>query len=111
MHFLYLNAMTIGRGDEELGQKLLVSFLINLAESSVSVDLIGCVNSAIELTTSEGQALDALRALEAKGAKIASCGTCLDHFEKRDELKIGGVGNMSQTIEIMASAVRVTSPC
>jgi selenium metabolism protein YedF len=108
---LYLNSDEMGRGDRELGRRLLVAFLEKLADSLQVVDLVGCVNSAVRLTTNEGPALEALRRLESRGAKIASCGTCLEHMNLSDELKIGMVGNMEMTVEVMGSADRVIRPC
>ena len=111
MNFLFLNANTMGRGDDELGEKLLIAFLKNLANSDTQIDMVGCVNSAVLLTTQSGEALAALEILESKGARIASCGTCLEYYDLLNDLKIGSVGNMAGTIEIMASADRVISPC
>lgn len=111
MNFLYLNSKSMGNGPEALGEKLLLSFLKNLADSTHHVDFVGCVNSAVELTTQQGDALEQLRAMEAKGAKIVSCGTCLDHFDRRDDLLIGSVGTMPDTVEIMMTADRVIRPC
>ncbi len=77
MIFLYLNSDKIGEGNQELGKNLLVLFLENLAKSEVQIDVIGCVNSGVFLTTAENPTLEYLRKLEEKGAQIASCGTCL----------------------------------
>jgi hypothetical protein len=107
MTFLYLNKDTLGFGDPELGRKLLISFLKNLAMSDQEIDMIGCVTDGINLTTEEGEALEYLKLLESKGAKIATCGTCLDHHGKRDKLLIGVVGSMPQTIEVMGMADKI----
>jgi hypothetical protein len=101
----------MGQGDDALGEKLLVSFLKNLAASETVIHMEGCVNDAVFLTTQAGEALDALRVLESKGATIASCGTCLDHHGLREALKIGVVGNMPGTIEILSTADKVIAPC
>ncbi len=100
----------MGTGDEELGKKLLGVFLEKLAQSDVQVDVIGCVNSGIYLTTAGSEVLESLQALQAKGARIATCGTCLDHYERQDKLLIGEVGAMDQTVQIMALADRVIRP-
>ena len=96
--------------DEVLGRKLLVLFLEKLAASGTPVDMVGCVNAAVYLTTREGPALDSLKAIEKRGARIASCGTCLDHLGLRDRLKIGEVGNMEMTVKIMSTADRIIRP-
>lgn len=111
MVFLYLNSDRMGQGDDALGRKVLLMFLKELAESDVTVDLVGCVNDGVLLTTTGSAALPSLQALAARGARIASCGTCLDHLGIREVLAIGEVGNMAQSVQVMAQADRVISPC
>lgn len=111
MNLLYLKSKCMGSGDDSLGEKLLAAFLKNLADSDQQIDVVGCVNSAVELTTAKGEILESLKILEAKGAMIASCGTCLDFYGLRDKLLIGSVGNMAQSVEILSTADRVISPC
>ncbi len=111
MTFLYLNSNTMGQGDDELGQKLLVTFLQKLADSDIPVDAIGCVNSGIELTTSGSRVIDSLKKLESRGAQIATCGTCLDFHNKRNEILIGQVGAMEQSVQMLAIADKVIRPC
>lgn len=110
MTFLYLNSDKMGQGEPELGKLLLKSFLAELADSDVRVDVIGCVNSAINLTTKGSDVVDILKKLEQKGARIASCGTCLDFHGKRDQLLIGEIGSMKTTIQVMAGADNVIKP-
>ena len=111
MTFLYLNADKMGHGDPELGKKLLISFLSELAKSDIKIDLIGCVNSGINLTTKGSEVLPSLQILEKKGARIATCGTCLDFHNMRDQLAIGEIGNMAQTVQVMALADKIIRPC
>ncbi|MBL7052988.1 MAG: sulfurtransferase-like selenium metabolism protein YedF [Candidatus Marinimicrobia bacterium] len=110
MTFLCLNSDKMGEGDQELGKKLLVSFLKNLAKSDIQIDIIGCVNSGVFLTTAENPALKHLRTLEEKGAQIASCITCLEHYNLKNNLLIGGIGTMEQSVQMMATADRVIKP-
>jgi hypothetical protein len=111
MNFLYLSSDKMGEGDPELGRKLLLIFLEKLADSDVTVDVVGCVNNGILLTTTpNGPALPALQKLAARGARIVTCGTCLDHHGRRDLLQIGEVGGMDGTVQIMATADRVIWP-
>lgn len=111
MVFLYLNSDRMGSGDDALGRRLLRIFLEKLAASEVHVDFVGCVNGGITLTTAGSDALDSLRALERRGARIATCGTCLDHHGLKERLAIGVVGGMPQTVEMFATADRVIAPC
>ena len=110
MTFLYLKSNTMGSGDPELGKKLLNAFLKKLAESEIAIDVVGCVNSGIFLTTEPGEALESLMKLQTRGARIASCGTCLDHYGRRGDLRVGTVGAMAETVELLASAARVIRP-
>jgi hypothetical protein len=111
MNFLYLSSDKMGEGDAELGRKLLLIFLEKLADSDVAVDVVGCVNGGILLTTTpDGPALPALRKLAARGARIVSCSTCLDYHDRRHLLQIGEVGGMDGTVQIMALADRVIRP-
>lgn len=111
MVLLYLNSDRMGQGDDVLGRKLLLALLKELAASDVQVDLVGCVNDGVRLTSKGSAALESLEALAAKGARIASCGTCLDHLGIREDLAIGEVGNMAQTVQVMATAERILRPC
>ena len=110
MTFLYLNSDEMGQGDPELGKKLMRIFLENLVNADVEIDYIACVNSAIHLTTKGSYVVNSLQRLQDAGAQITSCGTCLDHFNKRDDLVIGEVGTMRQTIELMHMADKVIRP-
>jgi selenium metabolism protein YedF len=101
----------MGSGEPELGKKLLKVFLKKLAESDYKIDLIGCVNSGIKLTSKGSEVVDSLKVLESKGAKIATCKTCLDYYGLHDDLVIGGVGNMEDTVNIMLNAEKVIKPC
>ena len=111
MTFLYLNSDVMGQGDPELGRRLLVSFLRELVAAEASIDLIGCVHRGVYLTTEGSEVLDSLEALQARGARIATCGTCLDHFALRESLKIGEIGTMDGTAAVFLAADRVIRPC
>jgi len=110
MTLLYLNSDQMGSGDAELGRKLMRLFLAKLAASATPVDLIGCVNSGVRLTTAGSEVIEHLEALQARGARIATCGTCLEHFGFEDKLLIGEVGTMEQSVQAMAMADRVIRP-
>jgi selenium metabolism protein YedF len=110
MTFLYLNSDKMGEGEAELGKKLMRTFLAKLANSSIKIDVIGCVNSAIYLTTKGSDVIDSLKKLEEKGAKIASCKTCLEYHNRQKELLIGEVGTMDKTLEVMAKADKTIRP-
>jgi selenium metabolism protein YedF len=107
MTFLYLNSDQMGSGDPALGRKLLKIFLEKLAASDVQVDLVGCVNSGVYLTSEGSEVLDSLKKLMEKGARIATCGTCLDHHHLKEKLQIGEIGTMDQTVQVMTAADKI----
>ncbi len=107
MTFLYLNSDQMGSGDPVLGRKLLKIFLEKLAASDVQVDLVGCVNSGVYLTSEGSEVLGSLKKLAEKGARIATCGTCLDHLHLKEKLQIGEIGTMDQTVQVMTAADKI----
>lgn len=111
MTLLYLNSDRIGAAEPELGQKLLRLFLEKLVASEVKVDFVACLNGGVFLTTEEGPALESLRALAERGTVVTTCGTCLEHYGRRERLLIGVAGGMQQTVELFASAERIIAPC
>jgi len=110
MTLLYLNSDKMGSGDDDLGRKLMSLFLAQLAASTTQIDLVGCVNSGVRLTTQGSAVIAHLAALKARGARIATCGTCLEHLGLEDQLLIGEVGTMEQSVQAMAMADRVIHP-
>jgi len=110
MTFLYLNSDKMGEGDPELGKKLLVIFLHELMDANGHIDVIGCVNSGINLTTEGSPVLDLLHVFERRGTKIVTCKTCLDYLDRNDQLRVGEVGTMAQTVITMLKADKVIRP-
>ena len=110
MTFLYLNSDQMGSGEPALGRKLMGIFLRKLVESGTPIDVVGCVNSAVLLTTEGSEVLEPLRALQERGTRIASCCTCLDHMGLTDKLMVGEIGTMEQSVQVMAMAERVIRP-
>ena len=110
MTLLYLNSDQMGSGDPELGRRLLKIFLAELAASATPVDLIGCCNSGVQLTTAGSDVIAHFATLQARGARIATCGTCLEHLGLEGQLLIGEVGTMAQSVQAMAMADKVIRP-
>jgi selenium metabolism protein YedF len=111
MTLLYLNSDQMGSGqDEQLGRLLLRNFLAQLAASATPIHLVGCVNSGVRLTTQGSEVIAHLETLMARGARIATCGTCLEHLGLKDKLLIGEVGTMEQSLQAMVMADKVLRP-
>lgn len=98
---LFLKSDKVGEG--ELGAKLIVGFLKSTLELPKLPKRIVCVNQAVLLTTADESApiIEVLKALEAKGVEIYSCGVCLEFYAVTDKLKVGKIGNAFGTIEML----------
>ncbi len=97
---IFLKSDKIGEG--ELGAMLIQGFLGAILEQEETLKSIVCVNSAVLLTTSENEdIINIFKALEEKGVKIYSCGTCLDYYKIRENLKVGVVGNAMDTTKAL----------
>ena len=107
---IYCGSDQMGSGDEQFGRVLMINFLTTLLEMEPLPDTILFVNSGIELTTQGSAILEALGTLESRGVDIASCGLCLDFYQKKDQLRVGRVTNMYEMVEVQCQAVRVITP-
>lgn len=95
---------------KELGKILMKSFLFALTKQDAFPETIIFYNEGVHITTQESDSLHDLQFLESQGVEILSCGTCLDYFNKKDELKIGNVTNMYDIVERMEKAEKVIKP-
>ncbi len=94
----------MGEGSEELGKILMKGYLYTLTEAAPLPKALLFINSGIKLTCEGSEALANLRKLEQQGVEIVSCGTCLDYFQLKSQLAVGGVGNMYSIVELMNGA-------
>lgn len=101
---------TLGRGDETLGAKLMDNFLATLPELGDSLWRVVLLNGGVKLAARPGKALDSLRALEAGGADILVCGTCLDFYRLMDAKAVGQTTNMLDVVSSLALADKVIRP-
>lgn len=105
-----ITSETMGRGDEELGAKLMVNFLGSLPELGSSLWCIVLLNGGVKLAAKEGPALDNLRKLAQDGVSILVCGTCLMHYGLLEQKQIGETTNMMDIVTSLALAQKVIRP-
>jgi selenium metabolism protein YedF len=96
----------IGRGDEELGRKLMENFLRTLPEMEGLWRLI-LINSGVRLAIRDSGLLEPLRELETSGVSILVCGTCLSHFRLLEDKAIGETTNMLDVVTSLQLAGKV----
>jgi len=97
----------IGHGDDELGRKLMNSFIKTLKEMGPSLWRLVFVNSGVKLAITGSEALPDLQALAASGIKILVCGTCLTHFDLLDKKEVGETTNMLDIVTALQLADKV----
>jgi selenium metabolism protein YedF len=98
---------TMGTGDDELGAILIKGFIYSLTELETPPETLLFFNSGVRLSTGDSNVIGDLKALEAKGTIIASCGTCLDFYGLKDRLAVGSVTNMYAIASAMGEAARL----
>lgn len=97
----------MGHGDNELGSKLIKSFLNTLNEMGEELWRLVFVNNGVKLTIEESEVLPTLNQLEENGIYIMVCGTCLTHFDLLDRKKVGQTTNMLDIVTAMQLADKV----
>ena len=97
----------IGEGDYELGSALVKMFFYTLSQADDVPESILFMNSGVKLPTLDEQVVSHLQALEDRGVKILACGTCLDYYKLKGDLKLGEISNMYDITEKMFAASKV----
>ncbi len=97
----------MGFGDDELGLKLMVSFLRTLKEMGSELWRLVLVNNGVKLTIDTSEVLEDLRDYENGGLKILVCGTCLNHFDLLEKKQVGETTNMLDIVTAMQLADQV----
>jgi selenium metabolism protein YedF len=97
----------MGRGDDELGSKLMISFLKTLKEMGDELWRLVFVNNGVKLTIGESEVLPILKEMEESGVYILVCGTCLTHFNLLDKKQVGETTNMLDIVTAMQLADKV----
>lgn len=95
--------------DVELGRILIRSYIHALADGEPVPRSMIFVNTGVYLTSEGSAVLDDLLCLQERGVQILSCGTCLDFFQLKDDLKAGQITNMYTIAETLARADRVVT--
>jgi selenium metabolism protein YedF len=97
----------LGTGDEALGVLLMATFINTLADAKPKPAKMLFINRGVMLTTEGSRVLDTLQQLEKEGVQIFSCGTCLNHYQLKEKLKVGQVTNMYDTVNSLLTAGKV----
>lgn len=104
---IVLNSEFMGKGDDELGKKLISVFLKKMWARDDRPQYILLYNGAVKLLTVQGGCLDVLSGLADRGVELLACGTCINFYNIADAVKIGQVSNMEEIVDVMTLADKV----
>ncbi|MCK5311491.1 MAG: sulfurtransferase-like selenium metabolism protein YedF [Desulfobacteraceae bacterium] len=102
-----VGASVLGRGDDELGGKLMINFLKTLKEMGDDLWRLIFVNNGVKLTINDSNTLSILKDLENNNVHILVCGACLTHFDLMNEKAVGETTNMLDIVTSMQLADKV----
>ena len=105
-----IGTATMGVGSDELGKTLMKGFIYALSQQDVLPKTILFYNGGASIPTEGSVSLEDLKAMEAQGVEILTCGTCLDFYGLKDKLAVGGVTNMYSIVEKLTKAGKVIKP-
>jgi selenium metabolism protein YedF len=109
-YVIVIKSNLMGEGEEELGEILMKAFTNTIKEISDLPAAIILYNKGVFLATDESAVAESLKELESKGVEILICGTCVEYYNKRQQIKIGTISNMYTIMETLASAGKVIYP-
>jgi len=104
---LLITSNILGEDSNGLGRLLMRNFLFTLLETDTVPQRILLLNSGVLLAIQGEETVEALKRLEGHGVEIFSCGICLEHFRKKEQLAVGLVTNMFSTAEHLLAAASV----
>jgi selenium metabolism protein YedF len=99
----------MGTGDDELGRKLLASFMGTLKEMGSDLWCLVLLNAGVKLSVAGSEVLADLQALTRDGVMVLVCGTCLNHFQLLEKKQVGETTNMLDIVTHMQLADKVVS--
>lgn len=108
-HVVFIRSNFLGLGSDELGALLMRSFFyaVNQTPESLPVAVV-LMNSGVQLAIENSPVLADLQSLAAVGVEIVACGTCLDFYGVKDQLRVGRISNMYDIYEILAARRVIT---
>ena len=98
----------VGEGDEQLGRNLMKMAIYTLNQADLLPMNLLFMNSGVQLLCQdEPQIIDSVREMMEAGTDVLVCGTCLDFYGIKDDLRIGEVSNMYDILERMHESDKV----
>lgn len=100
----------MGEGDSELGKVLIKGFIYALSQQDELPQTMLFYNGGAKITSEGSESIEDLKALEEKGVKIFTCGTCLNYYGLTEKLCVGEATNMYEITKKMMEASLIVCP-
>ena len=100
----------MGDGDNELGKVLIKGFIYALSQQDELPQTMLFYNGGAKITSEGSESIEDLKALEEKGVKIFTCGTCLNYYGLTEKLCVGEVTNMYEITKKLTEASLIVCP-
>ncbi len=107
---MVIDSDKMGDGDEEFSKTLLKGFIYALSSQDIPPAKILFYNTGVRITTEGSASIEDLKVLENAGAKIYSCGACLNNYGLSEKLLVGEVTNMYDIVSYLMEADLVIRP-
>jgi tRNA 2-thiouridine synthesizing protein A len=91
----------------ELGKVLMNGFLTAMQSMDKKNCSIVLISNAVRLATAGSYVLEVLLSLEKAGFSIHICGTCLNFYKIRENVKVGIISNALEILECMTGAAKI----
>ena len=105
---VFFNTNALGTNNSELGGNLAKMAIFTLSESERVPSYVLFMNEGVKLPAGdEPQIIENLNTLIEKGTQVLVCGTCLNFYGIKDDLKVGTVSNMYDILGAMQEVSKV----
>ena len=102
-------ADSLGKGDDELGRKIVVNFIRTIKEMGDDLWRLVLLNGGVKLAVEGSEVLPQLQELAGAGLGILVCGPCLKTFNLFEKRQVGELTSMLDIITSMQMADKVIS--
>ncbi|HPY96457.1 MAG TPA: sulfurtransferase-like selenium metabolism protein YedF [Candidatus Cloacimonadota bacterium] len=109
-YIIVFKSNKMGIGDDALGSILMKAFINNLGEQNKLPKALIFYNSGVTLAQETSSVIGALNDLQSKGIEIVICGTCVDFFKIKENIKIGTISNMFAITEYLTKYSHIVCP-
>jgi selenium metabolism protein YedF len=106
-NIIVIHSDVMGRGNDDLGKKLIGSFFRKLTLQEDCPEAIIFYNAGVFLLAEGSPVLTDLKVLEEKGVDLIACGTCVSFFELQNKIMAGRVSDMQEITTQLVKAEKI----